>query len=262
MGSATVQSLATVDAALAAASGVDLDVADELFAAARALADTSQLSGALADQGASKTARAKIAADVFAPLRPVTRDVLATVAVQRWSTADDLIDAVEELAIRAAAIAAPDVDIEGELFAFGRTISRDPQLELALGSRLGDAGAKGRLVWQLLTGRASEAATLVASAVVQRPRERRVRELLARAQRLTAAQRGDTVATVTTAVPLSAAQRDRLAVWLSTKYTSAISVNTVVDPTLIGGLRVKVADDVIDATIASRLADLRQRLAG
>ena len=43
---------------------------------------------------------------------------------------------------------------------------------------------------------------------------------------------------------------------------TSVSLNTVVDPTVVGGLRVQIADDVIDASVAARLADLRQRLAG
>ena len=49
MGSATTQALAATTAALDAASGVDLDTARELFAAARIVGDSSHLSGALAD---------------------------------------------------------------------------------------------------------------------------------------------------------------------------------------------------------------------
>ncbi|WP_414780837.1 F0F1 ATP synthase subunit delta [Escherichia coli] len=39
-------------------------------------------------------------------------------------------------------------------------------------------------------------------------------------------------------------------------------MNTVIDPTVVGGLRVQVADDVIDASVSARLTDLRQRIAG
>ena len=49
MGSATTQALAASTQALAAASGVSIDTARELFAAARAVGDSSHLSGALAD---------------------------------------------------------------------------------------------------------------------------------------------------------------------------------------------------------------------
>lgn len=262
MGSATTQALTASNAALDAASGVDLGVAGELFAAARALADASALSGALADWGADAEARAKLATEVFASLQPVTRDLLSTVAAQRWSSADDLIDAVEEVAIRAAAGAEPDADVEGELFRFGRIVAGDAPLELALGSRLGDASEKGRLVESLLGSRASAATTLIASAVVQRVRERRVRELLLRAERIVAASRGRRVARVTSAVALSAAQTERLAKLLATKYGTEVSVNTVIDPAVMGGVRVQIADDVIDASVSTRLNDLRHKLAG
>ena len=36
----------------------------------------------------------------------------------------------------------------------------------------------------------------------------------------------------------------------------------VIDPAVVGGLRVQIADDVIDGSISARLADLRQKLAG
>ena len=264
MGSATTQALTATAAALSAASGVDLDVAGELFAASRAVGDSSQLSGALADSAASPVARKKVITDVFAPvLKPTTVSLLTSVVEQRWSSASDLVEGIEELAIRSAAIAAPEADLEGELFRFGRTVAQNPELELALGSRLGgDTSAKGALVERLIGGRASAATTLVVSSLVQQARERRVRELLLRATDLVGEQRGLTVATVTSAVVLSDAQIERLASTLSQRYDSTVSINTVVDPAVVGGLRVQIADDVIDASVSSRLADLRQRLAG
>ena len=63
------------------------------------------------------------------------------------------MDGIEELAVRAAAIAASDADVDSELFGVVRTIADNPELELALGSRLGDDSAKGVLVEKLLSGR-------------------------------------------------------------------------------------------------------------
>lgn len=263
MGSATTQAASASTAALDAAVGVDLAVAGELFAAARVLGDSSQLSGVLADSAAPTDARANVVTAVFGPaLAPVTVSLLSAVARERWSSADDLVDGVEEIAIRAAAKAEPSVDIEAELFAFSRTVAVNPDLELALGSKLGDATVKGELVSSLLTGRASAATTLIASSLVQQPRGRRVRQLLARAEAFVAAQRGRTVATVTAAAPLTSAQSDRLTAALAQKYGTEIALNTVVDPTVVGGVRVQIANDVIDASVSTRLADLRQRLAG
>ena len=263
MGSATTQALAATTKALDATSGVDLDVAGELFAAARAVGDSSQLSGALADSAASAEARTKVVTDVFGrAVSPATVSLLTVAVAQRWSSASDLVDGIEELAIRAAAVAEPSADVEDELFRVSRTVAENPELELALGSRLGDASAKGTLIDTLLSGRASRATTLIAASLVQQPRERRVRQLLSRATRLVADQRGRKVATVFAASPLSAAQADRLADTLSKRYGTRVSINTVVDPTVVGGLRVQIADDVIDASVSARLADLRQRLAG
>lgn len=263
MGSATTQARQAVTAALGASSGVDLDVAAELFAAARTVAGSSQLSGALADSSAAPVARAKVVAAVFGPsVRPVTAKLLTTLTEQRWSNASELIDGIEELAVRAAAVAGGSDDVEAELFSFSRTVAANGELELALGSRLGDPAAKGALVERLLAGSASPAATLIAASLVQLPRERRVRSLLNRAMSLVADQRGRTVATVVAAAPLGAAQTERLAKALSARYGSDVTLNVVIDPTVVGGLRVQIADDVIDASVSTRLADLRHRLAG
>lgn len=263
MGSATTQARRAITAALDAASGIDLDVAAELFAAARAVAGSTQLSGALADSAAAPEARANVVAAVFGKtMRPVTAHLLTTVTAQRWSNASELVDGIEELAVRAAAIAGGTDDVEAELFAFSRTVADNGELELALGRRLGDESAKGTLVSSLLAGSASPATVLIASSLVQLQRDRRVRTLLNHAMRLVADQRGRAVATVVAAAPLGAAQTERLARALSARYGADVSLNVVIDPDVVGGLRVQIADDVIDASVSTRLADLRHRLAG
>jgi F-type H+-transporting ATPase subunit delta len=263
MGSATTQAVATTTAALDATPVHDLGVARDLFAAARALGGAPHLSDALADSAAAESARVKVVTDVFGgALSSPAVSLLTTAVRQSWSSSSDLIDGIEELAVRAAVKGAPDADVESELFGFSRTVTANPELELALGSRMGDGDAKGALVTSLLSGRTSAAATLIVSALVRQPRGRRVRELLARGMRVAANERGRTVATVRAAVELTATQRDRLAATLAKRYGTLVSVNTVVDPTIVGGLRVQIADDVIDGSIATRMSQLRQRLAG
>jgi F-type H+-transporting ATPase subunit delta len=263
MGSATTQARVSGIAALDAAAITDLAVARELFGVARAVGETPQLASALADASAPAPARQKVVDDVFGrQVSATTRTLLSAVVAERWSSAADLVEGIEELAVRAAAVAEPQADVEADLFAFSRVVADNGELELALGSRLGDPAAKGRLVSSLLTGRASGSAIVIAESLVQQPRERRVRQLLTWAMRIVADQRGRKVATVVTAVALSDAQIARLARTLSARYGTEVSINAVVDPTVVGGLRVQIADDVIDASVSSRLADLRQRLAG
>jgi F-type H+-transporting ATPase subunit delta len=236
VGSATTQALAATTAALNSAPSVDLDTARELFAAARVVAGSPQLSGALADPAATPAARARVVADVFGGALGTTAVSLLTTAVgQRWSNASQLLDGIEELAVRAAAIASPGVDVDRELFSAARMIADNPE---------------------------SDATILIVSSLVQQTRERRVRQILSRAMDLVADQRGSMVATVVTARPLSAAQTERLSAVLSQRYGRKIGLNAVIDPSVVGGLRVQIADDVIDASVAARLNDLRQRLAG
>lgn len=261
MGSATTQALAASTDALAAASGLNLDSAAELFAAARAIGDSAQLSGALADPAAPAQARTALVAAVFAGASAPVRAVLTAAVAERWSSASDFIDGVEELAIRATAMASAKVDVAGELFSFSRIVAANPELELALGSRLGDATAKGALVEKLLGNSADPATVLIASSLVSQPRERRVRQLLSRAIGIVSAQDGRTVATIYTAAPIAVAQETRLRDALARRYDGEISINQVIDPTVVGGLRVQIADDVIDGSISARLADLRQKLA-
>lgn len=262
MGSATTQALAATEAALNETTVDDLVTSRELFAAARAVGDSSQLSGALADSAAPAAARSALADAVFGSLGAPATSLLQTAVAQRWSNPGDLVAGIEQLAVRAAAEADASSDVEGELFRFSRTIADNPDLELALNSRLGSAETKGALVDRLLSGRASEATTLIVTSLVQQPRERRVRQLLSDAMRVVANQRGRVVAQVFAAAPLSGDQYDRLASALSARYGTQVTINSVIDPGLVGGLRVQIGDDVIDASIASRLNDLRQRLAG
>ncbi len=262
MGSATTQALAASTAALAQAKDVTLDTAGELFTVARLVGESGQLSGALADPAAPAGLRENVVASVFGSASDVTRQLLTVAVAQRWSNADGLIAGIEELAIRAAAIAEPHAEIEGELFAFLRVVAANPELELALGGRLGDDTAKGVLARKLLDGQASAPTTLIISSLVRQPRGRRVRQLLNRAMKIVSAQGGRIVATVHTVTPLSAAQRTRLGDSLAQRYDGKVSINEVIDPTVVGGLRVQIADDVIDGSISARLAELRQKLAG
>lgn len=261
MGSATTQALAASTDALAAASGLNLDSAAELFAAARTIGESAQLSGALADPAAPAEARSALVSAVFAGVSAPVRTLLTAVAAQRWSSESDLVDGVEELAIRAAAAASAGDDVATELFSFSRVVAANPELELALGGRLGGDAAKRALVERVLGGAVSPATMLIASSLVPRPRERRVRQVLSRAVRIVAAQAGRSVATVYTAAPLAAAQEARLRDALARRYGGEISINQVIDQTVVGGLRVQIADDVIDGSISARLADLRQKLA-
>ena len=67
-------------------------------------------------------------------------------------------------------------------------------------------------------------------------------------------------ATVTTAIPLAPRERDRVAAELSKRLGKNVSMRAEVDPRILGGLKVQYGDRLIDASVATRLQQLRRRL--
>jgi F-type H+-transporting ATPase subunit delta len=69
-------------------------------------------------------------------------------------------------------------------------------------------------------------------------------------------------ATATTAVPLDQPDADRIKNDLSRKFGRDVRLELRVDPAIIGGLVLRVGDRVVDASVQSRLRQLRHQLAG
>jgi F-type H+-transporting ATPase subunit delta len=77
---------------------------------------------------------------------------------------------------------------------------------------------------------------------------------------LAVARRGEIVAHVRAPSDLSDAQRARLVELLTRIYGQPVSVQLHVDPEVLGGLSITVGDEVIDGSIASRLAAAQTQL--
>jgi F-type H+-transporting ATPase subunit delta len=68
-------------------------------------------------------------------------------------------------------------------------------------------------------------------------------------------------ATVTTAVELTAADRDRVAGELSKRLGKEVRMDVVVDPRILGGMKLQYGDRLVDASVSTKLQQLRRRLA-
>ncbi len=79
-------------------------------------------------------------------------------------------------------------------------------------------------------------------------------------RRMLADERGEVTAEVTAAAPLNDAQAERLATVLRQKFGREIRINATVDESIIGGLVVKVGSQMIDTSIAARLANLKNAM--
>lgn len=72
---------------------------------------------------------------------------------------------------------------------------------------------------------------------------------------------GPTKADIVSAVELSADEQSEMRRKLAQEYGDGLVYTFSVDPSLMGGLRVRVGDKLIDTSVASRLASLRESLA-
>lgn len=263
MGSATRSALESARTALSAAKGIDLAAGEQLLAAGRTIGSSPQLLGALSNPSANSAGTTALVDTVFSELETPARQLLHTMVESRWSSGDDLLAGIEEIGIRAiASSATADGIIEAELFEFGRAVTSNAELELAIGSKRGTSESKRALVADLLGSRASQHSRAIAGHLVQQPRGRRIGELVRTAAATAADTAGKGVATVTVAAPLTAAQRANVAESIASRYGRDHVINQVVEPSLIGGVRVQVGDEVTDGSIAARLNDLKLQLAG
>lgn len=71
---------------------------------------------------------------------------------------------------------------------------------------------------------------------------------------------GVAVATVTTAVPLSEAEKTRFRQKLAAKHGDTLEVDFAVDAAILGGAIIQVGDQIIDGSVASKLNAVQERL--
>jgi F-type H+-transporting ATPase subunit delta len=195
-----------------------------------------------------------------------TVDLLSGMVRSRWSQSRDLVDALEELANVADLTAAQKSGaldgVEDELFRFGRIVSSDTRLRAALTDRAATASAKSELLSSLLGSRAHAVTVRLVTRLVTAPRGRSLEGGLESLSKLAAERRNRLVAVVTTAVPLSDTQKQRLGAALAKLYGHTMHLNIDVDPAVLGGIRVQVGDEVINGSLADRIEDAGRRLAG
>ena len=251
-----------------AATGPELlALADELFSVGRLLNGQLTLRRALSDPAGRPEDRAALAQRLFASkVSDTALDLIQTVARLRWSHPIDLVDAFTALATEAsldAADARGELDgVEDELFRFGRIVGGDRELGRILSDRKASTEGRSALLDQLLSGRVSPVTEQLLRNVLTGPHVGTAENAVERLSEVASRRRGQSIARVTTAVPLTAAQEERLSDVLRRIYGRTVGLQVTVDPRVLGGLIVQVGDEVIDGSIAHRLEAAERRLAG
>ncbi|HVX71017.1 MAG TPA: F0F1 ATP synthase subunit delta [Mycobacteriales bacterium] len=242
-------------------------LSDELFAVVSTLGSRASLRRALSDPAASTVAKVHVVDQLLATrIDAASLDIMREAVSSRWSQSRDLVDALEEIAVDAALITAQtagDLDaVEDELFRFSRIVEGDPPLRAALTHRELPADAKRQLLHTLLDGKVNGVTYKLIERVVLEPRGRTIERALQDLSGLAAQRRDRLVAHVTSATELSEAEQSGLAAALSRTFGHELRLQVVVDASLIGGLTVRVGDELIDASVARQLQEARRTLTG
>ena len=260
--------------------------ADELAAVARLLSRELVLRRHLAEKSGHHTERGLPSDTVTAKLSVIDSlfggkvgaqvlELLKDAVSQRWSTSRDLVVTLDRFARLSVLIEAERASriesVEDELFRFGRTLDANPRLASLLGDSGTPADGRVTLLHNVLgasdsspslgsPGKVSTYTMRLLEQTVRQQQSTHFAAVVAELAELAAARRGESVAHVVAAAPLTDAQRTRLAEVLSRIYGRTISVQLDLDPEILGGLRITVGDEIIDGTIASRLAAAASQL--
>ncbi|MFC5996586.1 F0F1 ATP synthase subunit delta [Pseudonocardia hispaniensis] len=257
---------ARLDAYTDHAGAADLDrLGEDLFAVTRLLVAQRSLRRNLSDPGAPEWARTGLVRDLLGErICPQALDLVTAAAAVRWSRSIDLVEALELLARQAVLAVAEKVggldDVEDELFRFGRILNREPELTALLADEGAPAQGRAALLERLLAGKASVVTAALLRQTVLTPRGRHLDLAAEELAELAAARRERSIARVRASARLAPDQEQRLTASLTRLYGRPISLQIELDEGLLGGLVVTVGGEVIDGSVAGRLAAARRTL--
>ncbi|HEV3171743.1 MAG TPA: F0F1 ATP synthase subunit delta [Actinocrinis sp.] len=252
-------------AVLTAVPATDVTALSDDLAAIGSLLDRDvSLRRLLSDPSRPGEERARLVAALLGgKVGEQTVDLVSGMVRGRWAQPRDLADAVDVLATEAELALAERAGaldaVEDDLFRFGRILAAEPELVSGLSERI-PAGQRTALIDSLLAGKANPSAIRLIRRLVAAPRRRSVVAGVEELSRIAAARRERVTALVTAAIPLTEAQRSRLTGILSRSYGREVRLNVELDQELIGGMVIRVGDDIIDGSIAGRLAEAARRV--
>lgn len=241
-------------------------IADDLFAVCDVLRREPTLRRVATDVSVESRAKSDLVRQLFGDgLDDRSMDLVANAVGLRWSATRDLGDALEQLGVIAVvrdADGAGQADaLEDQMFEVARVVEDNVDLRDALSDTSRSFEDRRALVRDLLADKATAPTVRLVEQALSGT-YRTVSLALDAYRKIAAEHRDRLVAVVRVARGLDDREVQRLESALSSQYDRPVHVNVLVDPAVIGGVKVQIGDDVIDGSVASRLDDARRRLAG
>jgi len=269
---ASRQSLAVTRSALEKIiSGVDASAAAkisaDLFAMVKVLDSSSAARRALTDYARDESAKSTLGKDIFKGLGSTQAlEIVSKMAGLRWSSPRDFGNVLEFLGVQALVASAEKsgslADLESEIFSVSEVIAKSSELRAFFAVRNVVSAPKSELLTSLLSGKVTQATLDLTSYLVDHPRGRNVEAGLNDFAAAIAQIKDRQIAHVVSATALSAEQISRLAKSLTKTFGREIKVNASVKQEVIGGMSIRVADELIDGTLLTRISQADRLLAG
>jgi len=265
MASSTRQALAQAKADASAYLGSDLGFAIDLFVVADAISGSTQLRGILSDSSTGSEAKDALIDRVFkTKVSPNAIEFVKKVSALRFSKSIDLVIVLEQLGVHAAAATAANTSVlkqvEDELFSFQQVVASDRDLQFALSNKSAPKETKLALVNALIGSKANSVTQAIISQAIGSSRGRRVAIVLDQFAKQVAAYGESLVATITVSKELEQSQIERLRTTLAGTYGQQVSLNIEIDPSILGGMVVQIAGEIIDGSVSTRLQNLKLQL--
>ncbi|MCT2252455.1 F0F1 ATP synthase subunit delta [Corynebacterium sanguinis] len=240
-------------------------IGTELFLVVDQLDRERALRVAVADQSLDASQREGIMNAVLgSKVAEPTKKVLSETAKSEWSTPRELREGLINLGRRALLMGAEEQgqleQVENELFGLSVLLEDEKQLTQLLSDRTATAEKKRGLLASVIYGKVTMFTEALALQVIGRPESNPIDDLAGVATQV-AQLRGKTAARVTSAEELSDSQRETLAGKLEQIYGREIAIHSEVDPSLLGGMVIRVGDEVIDGSTRGKIARMRADLA-
>lgn len=241
-------------------------IGNELFSVTNVLDRNIRLERALTDP--SRPVEDKVALLnklVGDQAHEMTMEILTDLVGRRWSRVSDIANAVEDFGVDGMMYYADATDatlqVSIELAELHSALLNLPVIRSGLSSDHAPAEARIRLLYALVGNKDLNKVTMrLAEHAACNPRNRRYLSTIHWLINKFSRHMGESMVTVTTAAPLNQEQVDKLIAVYSKKLGRPVHINSNVDPTVIGGMRIEIGDEVTDNTVVAQLQQLQRRV--
>ena len=239
-------------------------IGNELFTITKVLDDSIQLERALTDPSRPVADKVAVLKELLGDnAHPMTMEIMTDLVSRRWSRARDIANAVEDFGVDAMMYYADATDatlqVSIELSELHSALLNLPVVRAKLYDYQATSEARVKLFREVFSGKTLNKVTMrLAEHATCNLRRRRYLETIQWLINKFSRHMGESMVTVTTATPLKKEQIKRLVEVYSAKVGRQVHINSVVDPTVMGGMRIQVGDEVTDNTVVAQLQHLQR----